>query len=76
MVRSTVGPKGQVTIPKELRKKYHLLEGEDVIIVPSAEGVLIKHPPKSLRGGLKGRIDTEGLEEEIRRIRNQWRLSA
>ena len=74
VVRSTVGPKGQVTIPKELREKYHLLEGEDVIVVPSAEGVLIKHPPTSLRGRLKGRIDTEGLEEEIKRIRKQWRL--
>jgi len=74
VVRSSVGPKGQVTIPKELREKYHLLEGEDVVVVPSAEGVLIKHPPTSLRGRLKGRINTDGLEEEIRRIRKQWRL--
>jgi AbrB family looped-hinge helix DNA binding protein len=74
VLRSTVGPKGQVTIPKELREKYHLLEGEDVVVVPSAEGVLIKHPPISLRGRLKGRIDTRGLEEEIKRIRKQWRL--
>jgi AbrB family looped-hinge helix DNA binding protein len=74
VVRSTVGPKGQVTIPKELREKYHLLEGEDVMVVGSAEGVLIKHPPASLRGRLKGKINIQGLEEEIEQIRKQWRL--
>lgn len=74
VVRSTVGPKGQVTIPKELREKYHLLEGEDVIVLPSVEGVLIKHPPSVLRGRLKGKIDFQGFEEEIRQIREQWRL--
>ncbi len=74
VVRSTVGPKGQVTIPKELREKYHLLEGEDVMVMASAEGVLIKHPPTSLRGRLKGKIDIQGFEEEIKQIRKQWRL--
>lgn len=74
VVRSTVGPKGQVTIPKELREKYHLLEGEDVMVLASAEGVLIKHPPTSLRGRLKGKINLQGLEEEIKQIRKQWRL--
>ena len=74
VVRSTVGPKGQVTIPKELRDKYHMLEGEDVMVVGSAEGVLIKHPPTSLRGRLKGKINIQGLEEEIKQIRKQWRF--
>lgn len=74
VVRSTVGPKGQVTIPKELREKYHLLEGEDVMVMASAEGVLIKHTPTSLRGRLKGKINIQGLEEEIKQIRKQWRL--
>ena len=74
VVRSTVGPKGQVTIPKELREKYHMLEGEDVMVLGSAEGVLIKHPPTSLRGRLKGKINIQGLEEEIKQIRKQWRF--
>jgi bifunctional DNA-binding transcriptional regulator/antitoxin component of YhaV-PrlF toxin-antitoxin module len=37
VVRCTVGPKGQVTTPKEFREKYHLLECEDVVIVGSVE---------------------------------------
>jgi len=74
MVVSTIGPKGQVTIPKELREKYHLLEGENVIVLPSEEGVLIKHPPSTLRGRLKGKLNLQGFEDEIRHIRGQWRL--
>lgn len=73
-LRSTVGPKGQVTIPKELRERYHLLEGEEVLIIPATEGVLIKHPPSALRGRLRGRIDLKGLEEDVKEIRSQWRL--
>jgi AbrB family looped-hinge helix DNA binding protein len=73
-VRSTIGSKGQVTIPKKLKQRYHLLEGEDVIIVPSDEGVLIKHPPSSLRSRLKGKLDLQGFDEEIKHIRGQWRL--
>jgi AbrB family looped-hinge helix DNA binding protein len=74
VVRSTVRPKGQVTIPKELREKFHLLEGEDVMVVASEEGVLIKHAPTTLRGRLKGKIDIQGFEEEIKQTRKQWRL--
>jgi AbrB family looped-hinge helix DNA binding protein len=74
VVRSKIGPKGQVTIPKELREKYHLLESEEVVVVPATEGVLVKHPTTSLRGRLKGRINTGGLEDELKRIRKQWRV--
>jgi len=74
VVRSTVGPKGQVTIPKELRDEFHLLEGEDVLVVASADGVLIKHPPNSLRGRLKGKMNIQGFEEEVKQLRKQWRL--
>ncbi len=73
VARTTIGPKGRVTIPKEFREKYHLLEGEDVLIVESAEGVLIKRRPRSLRGRLKGKISIHGFEEEIIWLRKNWR---
>jgi AbrB family looped-hinge helix DNA binding protein len=72
--RATVGPKGQVTIPKELREKYHLHEGEEVIISSGQEGVVLKHPPSTLRGFLKGKLDLESFEDELRRLRKEWRL--
>jgi AbrB family looped-hinge helix DNA binding protein len=72
--RSTVGPKGQVTLPKDLREKYHLLEGETVVVVPAEGGVLIKHTPTSLRGRWKGKIDVRAVEKDIEQIRKEWRL--
>lgn len=72
--RSVVGPKGKVTIPKELREKYHLLEGEAVVILPASDGILLKHPQIALRGRLKGKIDLRGLEEDLKDLRKQWRI--
>ena len=72
--RSTVGPKGQITIPKELRERYHLHEGEEVILVPSEEGVIVRHPSSSLRGSLRGKIDLKGFQKDLHEMRKQWKL--
>jgi len=72
--RSIVGPKGQITIPKELRERYHLHQGEEVVLVAQKDGVLLKHTPSTLRGRLSGRIDVDGLEDEVRRLREEWTL--
>ena len=72
--RSVVGPKGQITLPKDLREQYHLLEGEEVVLVEEREGILVKHPQASLRGRFRGRFDLEGLEEDLRETRSEWKL--
>jgi AbrB family looped-hinge helix DNA binding protein len=72
--RSVVGPKGQITLPKEMREEYHLLEGEEVILVEDAEGILVKHPPPALRGRLRGKLDVRGLEEDTRELRAKWKV--
>lgn len=72
--KSRVGPKGQITIPKELREKYHLKEGEEVLILPSDDGILVKHPKAVLRGSLKGKLDVKGIEDDVKELRLQWRL--
>lgn len=40
-----VGEKGQILIPKLLRKKYGVKEGEAVLIEPTSEGILVKGRP-------------------------------
>ncbi len=30
----TISSKGQITLPKELRERYHLLGGEEALIMP------------------------------------------
>lgn len=72
--KSTIGPKGQITIPKELRERYHMLEGEEVVLVPIDEGVIVRHPSSSLRGRLRGKIDLKGFEKDLQEIRKQWKM--
>ncbi len=71
---ATVSSKGQITLPKSLREKHNLREGETVLVLETRDGVLIRHGRKSLRGLLRGRIDTEGLEASVRALRREWRL--
>lgn len=71
---ATVSSKGQVTLPKDLRRKHHLVEGERAVILDVREGILIRHGRKSMRGILKGRIDVAGMEKDVHTIRKEWRL--
>ena len=71
---ATISSKGQITLPKKLREKYHLNEGETVIILDAGEGLLIKHSPNTLRGLLKGKIDVKGFEEDLKDLRKEWSM--
>lgn len=71
---ATISSKGQITLPKVLREKYHLTEGETATVLDAGEGILIKHGRASLRGLLKGKIDTKGFEEDLRKLREEWTL--
>jgi len=70
----TISSKGQITLPKEFRDKYHLAEGETAVLMDAGDGVLVKHSRPSLRGLLRGKIDTKGFEEDLRKLRREWTL--
>lgn len=70
----TISSKGQITLPKDLRDKYHLSYGERVILSDSGDGIMIRHAKGTLRGILRGKIDTEGLEKNLKRLREEWKL--
>jgi AbrB family looped-hinge helix DNA binding protein len=64
-----VTEKGQVTIPKHLRRKYKI--DDKVLFVDAGEGVLVRRVPKlsELKGILKGsKIDLASTQQEERRI--------
>jgi len=66
----TISNKGWVVIPAELRKKYNLLPGTEVVIVDYG-GVLsiipaLKNPIKQGRGMLK---DLTSLTQDLRKER-------
>ncbi len=69
---ATISSKGQITLPKELRDKYHLREGETATVLDAGEGILIKHGRASLRGLLRGKVDLKGFEADLRRLREEW----
>lgn len=71
-----VHSKGRITIPIEYRKAFHLLNGEEVIMIPLDDGILIKHKNKSLRGLLKGKIESKEFEKELKTLRKEHTLHA
>ena len=74
MTTLTISSKGWVVIPAELRKKYHLMPGTEVVIVDYG-GVLsivpaYKDPVKQGRGLLK---DLPSLADDLLRERARER---
>jgi AbrB family looped-hinge helix DNA binding protein len=71
---STVSSKGQITLPKPLRDRHHLRAGELVLILDSDDGIVIRHGRPSLRGMLKGEINGDEFEKDLRKLRKEWTL--
>src|SRR5437667_3003431 len=75
--QSKMTSKGQVTIPKDLRDRFGLKEGEEVLMVPANEGILLKHrmdSMRSLRGLLREEVDLKKASTFIGKVRREWRV--
>jgi len=62
----TITPKGQVTLPAEIREKLKLYPGDKITYEDSAAGILIKPAKKDMTadfGFLRKRESTKSLEE-------------
>lgn len=81
MSKSTrVTEKGQATIPKELREKYDLEPGDEVVWMDTDDGIVVKKRTRTGARGLLVPDDTpeakreaiaEELEERIRERRDR-----
>ena len=47
-----IDKQGRLVLPKEIREKYHLDQGSEIILIPQDEGVLLK--PKKSKLSLAG----------------------
>jgi AbrB family looped-hinge helix DNA binding protein len=68
LATTTISPKYQVVIPKDVREKLHLKSGQKMIVVTKG-GVIYFIPEKPLsffRGFLKG-MDKENIREHEER---------
>ncbi len=43
-------------------------------MLPTEDGILIKHRKTPLRGLLSGKIDREGFERDLKELREEWTL--
>lgn len=65
MATTTISPKYQVVIPKEVREKLHLKSGQKMTVVTKGGVVYLipEKPVESFRGFLKG-MDTRNIRED------------
>ena len=75
-----VTEKGQATIPKELREKYNLEPGDEVVWIDTDEGIVVTKRTRTAGRGLLLSDDTsedtreavaEELEERLRERRDR-----
>jgi len=68
------GTKGQVVIPRRLRREFEIEEGTKATVVSTPEGILLKPITRtyirSLRGSLKGTKAMETFMAERKRERD------
>ena len=74
LFRVKISSKGQIAIPKPLREALHFHNGDTILLTPTEEGILMRHPPtegRGLRGLLKGLnvdiAECEAILEEAKR---------
>lgn len=65
MATTTISPKYQVVIPKDVREKLHLKSGQKMTVVTKGGVVYLipEKPVESFRGFLKG-MDTRNIRED------------
>jgi len=78
MSKSTrVTEKGQATIPKELREKYDLEPGDEVVWMDTEEGIVVKKRTRTSGRGMllpddTSKEDREAVAEELeQRVRER-----
>ena len=69
MAMTTISPKFQIVIPREVREKLHLAPSQRLQIVEKGGVITLvpEVPLKSLKGGLKG-MSTANLREKKDRL--------
>ena len=69
MLATRVGRRGQIVIPKEVRKKIKVDEGDQIAFIVDGEQVVIKPITQTLLN-MRGRVNVSG-KQDFDSIRNQ-----
>ncbi|MBI2499612.1 AbrB/MazE/SpoVT family DNA-binding domain-containing protein [Candidatus Woesearchaeota archaeon] len=72
-IKTKVGPKGQIVIPKVLRDEYNIFPGDEVIIEENNQTLILEKPKEDIVKKLEafakkirfeGKINIHAIEEE------------
>lgn len=70
MTTARIGRRGQITLPREIRERLHLLEGQRIAFVIKGDEVTLQPLTTTLRN-LRGSVRVDGPQpqdfEEVRR---------
>ncbi len=69
MLSTRVGRRGQITLPKEVRRKIHIEEGDQIAFIMDGDQVVIKPITQTLLD-LRGSIPVSG-EQDFDSIRKK-----
>lgn len=68
-----VRPKGQLTLPVELRRRFNLTEGSLLEAEPRENGILLKPLPPIKGGKVVGEKYYGEVLKDLERLREGWR---
>lgn len=71
MLQTRIGRRGQITLPREVRRRINVDEGDQIVFIIEGEQVIIKPITQSLldlRGSVKvtGEQDFDAIRKEVR----------
>lgn len=69
MLHTRVGRRGQITLPREVRRRIKVEEGDQIAFILQGESVLIKPLTQSLLD-MRGRVEVTG-EQDFDAIRKE-----
>ena len=69
MLQTRIGRRGQITLPREVRRRINVDEGDHIAFIIQGEGVLIKPLTQSLED-LRGSVAVAG-EQDFDAIRKE-----
>jgi antitoxin PrlF len=69
VLSTTIGRRGQITLPKEVRRQIHVEEGDQIAFIIDGEQVVIKPITQTLLD-LRGSVPVSG-EQDFDAIRKQ-----
>ena len=80
MLNVRVNPKGQVTLPREIRRKLKIKTGDQMAVILDGEQIVIKpitHTLLDLRGRVRvsGKQDFDAIRQQVMRKHAQKRES-